>query len=110
MLALPLPGVLGPALAKPGGPDVAGDGRNGGAAFERDRPLQVVSRDGLMEGERLQVRPGLVLRVVRTQEICAGSAAVLGRRDPFCHALLLAEFRIGADDDAGPPQDAEPEL
>ena len=76
-------GVFAPTLAEPWRPEVAGDRRDSGAPLERDRPLQVVSGDRLVEGERLDVRPGLVLRVVRAEVEDPGPAVVLRRRVPF---------------------------
>src|SRR5207247_8826394 len=95
-------GVFAPPLAETRRPEVAGDRRNGGAPLERDRPLQVVSGDRLVEGERLDARAGLVPRVVRAEVEDPGPAAVIRARVPRAEDLALAARRIGPEDAARP--------
>src|SRR2546430_12341924 len=75
--------------------------------FEGDRALQVVTRNGLVERERLEIGPCLVAGVIGAQEVDPGATAVLGRRIPFAHALALAKCRIGFDYDVGPGKASE---
>ncbi len=50
-------GIFGPSLAEARRPEVAGDRRDRLPTLEGDRPLQVVTRNGLVERERLEVGP-----------------------------------------------------
>src|SRR5256886_7907947 len=88
--------------------EVARDRRDRLPALEGDRALQVVTRNGLVERERLEIGPCLVAGVIGAQEVDPGATAVLGRRIPFAHALALAKCRIGFDYDVGPGKASEP--
>ena len=65
-------------------------------------------RNRFVEGQRLQVPTGLVLRIVRAEEEAARPAPVLGRRHPLSHALALLKSRVRLHDDVCPGHGAEP--
>src|SRR3989449_1851181 len=90
------------------GDQVARDRRDRGAALQRDRPLEVVARDCLVKRERLEIGPGLVHGIVRTEEIDARATAILGRRGPLAHALPPPIGRVWPDPDGRPRPPPQP--
>ena len=100
-------GIQRPAFGVAAVEDVAAD-RVDLLPLQRDRDLQVVAGDRFVKGGRLVFDPALLLRLVRADEEHRGPAAVLGRRVVFVRRVLLAELRVGLDDDVGLRQQAEP--